>query len=447
MIKILTSSQNINEKRYVFDIIFREFLEIEYIVQIVEQKEYHIIIDNGNKIIIEDHFFYKFQGNSDYLNTDNIPQKIEFSNNEFILKQDIPIIFGNGKIEKKQDEIKCGVDIFSSIYFFLSRWEEYVSKDLDQFGRFKVRNSLAFKTGIVNRAVVNEYVEMLWAMLKYSGFNGVRKNRAFKPIITHDVDQPVRLSNLKMFAKSFIKNIIKYKNINGALSDCLIYPLNKITPKYDLANSFDFLMDVSESIGVKSYFNFQNSNKTKYDWGYDIKSDYLKSIFEKIKKRKHVIGFHPSFYSYNNPNLWKKEYEELCSVVGEKILTGRQHFLRTRVPDTWQIWEDNDLESDSSFGFAELEGFRCGTCFEFSTYNLITRKKLKLKESPLIVMEKSINAYQGVNDPNIFEQKLNGMVEEVRRYNGNLVFLWHNSSFDTKYYTHKTYSDLIQKFI
>ena len=52
---------------------------------------------------------------------------------------------------------------------------------------------------------------------------------------------------------------MRFKNISGALTDLIIYPLNKITPKFDLANSYDFLMDVSESIGVKSTFNFQNS--------------------------------------------------------------------------------------------------------------------------------------------------------------------------------------------
>lgn len=74
MIKIQTLSQNINEKRYVFEIIFEEFLEIEYLVQIVKQKQYQIIRNNGNQIVIEDHFFNKFQDDSDYLNADNIPQ-------------------------------------------------------------------------------------------------------------------------------------------------------------------------------------------------------------------------------------------------------------------------------------------------------------------------------------------------------------------------------------
>jgi hypothetical protein len=57
MIKIYIPNNNINERKYIIDILFGEFLGLEYIIEIGSQN-YEIILEkNGNKLIIEDHFF------------------------------------------------------------------------------------------------------------------------------------------------------------------------------------------------------------------------------------------------------------------------------------------------------------------------------------------------------------------------------------------------------
>ncbi len=101
------------------------------------------------------------------------------------------------------------------------------------------------------------------------------------------------------------------------------------------------------------------------------------------------------------------------------------------------------METDFTLGFAEMEGFRCGTCYEFSVYNFLTREKLNLKESPLIFMEVSITEYQELGSPQIFAQKLKKIVDIVKKYNGNFVYLYHNSFFDTKYLTKERYMNWI----
>jgi len=47
-------------------------------------------------------------------------------------------------------------------------------------------------------------------------------------------------------------------------------------------------------------------------------------------------------------------------------------------------------------GYAEREGFRCGTCYEFKPFNFLTRKKLKVKEYPLTIMEGTLVGYRGL---------------------------------------------------
>jgi len=164
-----------------------------------------------------------------------------------------------------------------------------------------------------------------------------------------------------------------------------------------------------------------------------------------MKKRGHHIGIHPTYNAYNDKNQFKKEKEELEKNLDTNITFGREHFLRFEVPTTWQIWDDNNLSWDSTCGYADKEGFRCGVCYPYSVFNIITRKKLKLKERPLIVMEGSFATYQPGIKPIEMENKIKLLIEEVKKYNGEFVLLWHNSSFNTEQW--KKYQDIYERVL
>ena len=444
MLNIKISPQYYPEKSYIISILFGEILGVDYKIDTDDDQINYEITFEGKKIIIEDHFFKKFPDNLTYLSSSNIPESIVNCRNSFTVENDIPVIFGNDKlIFDKSNLLICGLDIFASAFFLLSRWEEYVSADKDKFERFSAKASLLSKNDLLHRPIVNEYVEMIWNILNYMGYTKSRRRSEYELIATHDIDQPIRLINLKMLAKSVMKNILVFKNIFGATNDFFIYGLNKFTPKYDVGNSYDFLIQCSNQIGIKSIFNFQNSKKTKYDWGYSNKSAFMQNIFNKIKTSGHFIGFHPSFYSYNNPDLWKSEYIGLCEATKTQVKMGRQHYLRFSNPETWQIWDDHNMEYDFTLGFPEKEGFRCGTCSSFSVFNILTRKKLQLKESPLILMDVTLMVYQKGISNDEFIKKMSDLISTVKKYNGKFVLLWHNAIFDRKRYTHSFYKKLL----
>lgn len=444
MLNIKISPRNFQEKSYIISILFEEILGVDYKLEAIDNQENYIITFDNKKLVIEDHFFKNFSDDLSYLSKSNVPQSISYGKNSFTSEKDIPIIFGHDKVSNEvSNSVTCGIDIFSSAFFLLSRWEEHVSSDKDKFERFSAKASLLGKEDLLHRPLVNEYVEMIWNILKYMGYGHDRKISEYEFVATHDIDQPIRLVNLKMLAKSVMKNLTLYKTIFGAVSDLLVYAINKITPKYDVGNSYDFLIQCSDEMGIKSIFNFQNSKKTEYDWGYSNTSDFMQNVFNKIKSSGHIIGFHPSFYSFNNPDIWKKEYENLCEVTRTQIKMGRQHFLRFTNPTTWQIWDDNNMEYDFTLGFPQKEGFRCGTCSSYSVYNILTRKKLKLKESPLTLMDVTLMRYQKGISNEEFINRTKNLIDTVKKYNGKFVFLWHNAIFDRKQYTHEFYKRLI----
>ena len=120
----------------------------------------------------------------------------------------------------------------------------------------------------------------------------------------------------------------------------------------------------------------------------------FRSIVDNITKRGHEVGFHPGYASFFNNITWRKEKEELESVINTKVLEGRQHYLRFKMPETFVLWEENRMEYDSTLSYFDVEGFRCGTGDSFPVFNFIERKTYKLKERPLIVMDATLVSYR-----------------------------------------------------
>ena len=430
MIEINIPNKYLPEKKYIIGIIFGEFLGLKYKIEIKNIKDYEIIFNN-KRLIIKDSFFYNFEDGLGYLDKKNIPEKIKFLKNNFIIEKDILVIYGDDEFRIKEDAIICGIDIFASSFFMLTRWEEYVNKIRDIHDRFPGTASLAYKNDFLNRPIVNEYVEMLWNILKYLGCNQKRKEKKFKLVLTHDVDNLYKWKSWKQIFRITGGDVLKRRNLNLALSRIRKYEKirqGKIKDPYD---TFDHLMDKSESIGIKSRFYFMSVGITKYDNNYKIDEKKCIELIKEIRKRGHIIGFHGSYASYNNPQQWGKEKELMERVCQSGVNEGRQHFLRFEVPTTWQIWEDNNMQIDSTCGYADREGFRCGTGDEFSVFNILSRKKLILKERPLIIMEGTLqnSNYRGLSS-NDFLKVLSYYIKITKGYNSKITLLWHNSSFD-----------------
>jgi hypothetical protein len=87
------------------------------------------------------------------------------------------------------------------------------------------------------------------------------------------------------------------------------------------------------------------------------------------------------------------------------------------------------MEWDSSLGYPESPGFRCGVCYSFSVFDIIKRKTLALMERPLLLMDVSLKQYLSLSPREAIE-KTRTIFEQVDNHQGDFVFLWHNSSFE-----------------
>jgi hypothetical protein len=442
---IIIPDNNNLEREYIINIMFREFLGLSYNIIYNNQNYWQLNLNNGNKIFFEDYFFNKNKKILAYLNYENIPEIIEFQKkryNTFMPQNDLPIIYGKNKPVKIEDynefkTIYCTIDIFASSFFMLTRWEEYVNKTRDEHVRFPATASLAYRSGFLNRSVVNEYVEMLWNMIKELAPGLHRKKRKTQVLVSCDVDQPFdsTVDNLKNLVRVCGGDVIKRHSCLEAIKRVRRFIFNKTgNYKYDENYTFKWYMDTCEKNNLQVAFYFIPDNSEPGNGSYSLKEKRIVNLLKIINQRGHEIGVHGSYQSYRDKEKTVKHkamFENALKNAGinEPIKGNRQHYLRWDSAVTPAILDEAGFEYDTSGSYADSAGFRYGVCYEFSMWDILNQKKLTIKQRPLIVMECSVidDRYMGIGYGEQAFVYIKKLKDECRKYNGDFVILWHNS--------------------
>jgi peptidoglycan/xylan/chitin deacetylase (PgdA/CDA1 family) len=431
MIKIEMPSNNESERSYVLEVLFKEFLGLKYeAIKSDKFSDWRILLENGKSLIFEDHFFSTFPETRSYLTLHAIPDQVTWANTHLSPEGNVPVIYGNPRIVEQVDTIVCGIDIFASSFFMLTRWEEYVNKTRDNHERFPASESLAFKFGFLGRPVVNEYVELLWQMLKELGFDEPRRERSFSVLPTHDVDSTYYWTSWRFILKTLAGDILKRKSLRLFWGHLYKNLRILISIEKDPFDTFNELMSLSRSHNLKSYFFFMCGGNSRFDNAYDLNSSRTARLIRKISKAGHEIGIHPSYNTFRDPDRFEAEIRRLEGVSGRSVTFGRHHVLRYDVSSTPRIWDSQSMAWDSTLGYAEHNGFRAGVCYEFSMFDFLSGSKLTLKQKPLLFMEVTDFKYRKLSLEQSVENTL-ALLKRVQRYHGEFVFLWHNSNIDT----------------
>lgn len=341
-------------------------------------------------------------------------------------------------IEKRNGDHVIHYDILGLVYWMLARVEEIGREDLDNHDRFPANSSHAYKYGYLERPIVDEWLCILGQVIQRQWPSLILKNHSFDMKVSHDVDQPSRSGFLKpkQLIRSIAHHAIKKRDARNTINTVWVglNSKNKLHSS-DPYNTFDWIMDLSEEQGLRSAFYFIVGNNDPHDADYRMDHPAIRTLMHKIAQRGHEIGLHPSYITYNRPNLLAREADYLRQICAEEDiklngLGGRMHYLRWCHPTTMMAWERAGMSYDSSLGYADLAGFRCGTCFEYPGFDPVSQEALSLRIRPLIVMECSVMdlTYMGLgNGPEALE-KFVSLKNACRAVGGTFTLLWHNSS-------------------
>ncbi|MCU4311796.1 polysaccharide deacetylase family protein [Acinetobacter variabilis] len=345
-------------------------------------------------------------------------------------------------------------DILGLTYWMLNRLEEIHRTDLDNHERFPAINSHAYKYDYLERPIVDEWLDILQQVIQRVWPNLQLKEHNFSIHISHDVDYPSLYSfmSLKHLVKKIIYEIVRNKSIKNVLFSLYMYFLgkNKIHEN-DPYNSFDFLMSESEKNKLISSFYFIcDRTDLKKDALYSIEDSRIHDLILKINQRGHQVGIHPSYNSYLDSYQIEKEFKKFLRVcdklnIKQNMWGGRMHYLRWSHPFTLQVLDNIGMNYDSTLGYPEKIGFRCGTCFSYKAFDPINKKLLNIKIKPLIVMDVTVisDHYMGLGFNERGLKEILDIKQKCSRVNGEFTLLWHNSTFkDEKSYTF--YSEILK---
>lgn len=463
MLKIFHPPKHIPERMYIHQVILGDWLGLEYISVIHPLETTRIELTSSSiesSVTIRDVFLRC--SDDVWLTEQSLPDK---KLNRWILPTGIkssgdplPVIFGeklgNGQYLDIQDgKIEIGIDIFGSSFFMLSRYEELVKMTRDQFDRFPAIESAAYAGEFLSRPIVNEYLEVLWWALSQSFPMLHRKHRIYSMHLSHDVDIPYEIVDKPpvRLLRSMGGAIIHSESITDGIKSAGNMAKAWLgSYELDPLNCFDFIMDSAEKAGQVSTFNFVccRSNR-EFDPAYNINSKPIRKLISHIRDRSHLIGFHGSFNSYKSAEMINKEHAALVQVVEKEkvqqtVWGGRQHYLRWSCPITWRIWNETGFSYDSTLGFAERAGFRCGTCYEYKVFDLQRRTVLNLVEIPLLVMDVTLwsPAYMGLSSDESIDV-VEKIVQLCKFFNGQFTLLWHNNNLSESIH-HRLFLDILE---
>ena len=424
MFNVTIPSFHCPEIQYAIEILFEEFLGLKISFLYSPDPKSDFVLDSKDMqtVIIKNKFFSRFNFESEYINKTALPKSIKYWTDSSLNLEKLPVLYGENKITADQNQYTLHADLIASTYFMLSRWEETVDDQKDEHGRSAGKNTVAYKYEFLHRPIVNEYADLVWKVLTLAGFEGKRKNHNYTAVITHDIDQPFQWPSWKINIKHLAGDLLKRRDFNMFVSDIKSLYRTTILGKKDPFDHHDYLISLANEHGYKANFNLIISSQSKYDQSLPVSDPRLAALINKIESNGHIIGYHPGYNVYKDEMLFKKELNQLQSIVSQKIVSGRQHYLRFSVPDTWRIWDAAGLEWESSMGYSDLPGFRCGTCYPYSVFDCIERKKLKLKEKPLILMDATLVHYlKSADMPSMHLLK-----EECKKHGGEWLTIFHN---------------------
>lgn len=341
-------------------------------------------------------------------------------------------------ITPTEQGMHVGYDIMGLTYWMLSRQEEVGRTDLDVHGRFPATSSHAMKHGYLERPVVDEWLQILGQVIQRTWPEIQLRHHSFSLKVSHDVDIPSQygFGSVKSVLRAMVVDVLKRGDIKAAL----MAPWVRLNSEAELhhadpANTFDWIMDLSERHGLKSAFYFICGHTDPHDADYNTDHPAIRHLMRTIHRRGHEIGLHPSYGTYQRSDLLKQEADRLRNVVAaEGIIQsdwgGRMHYLRWEQPATMRAWANAGMAYDSTLSYADRPGFRCGTCFEYPAFDPVAQEVLPLRIRPLIAMECSVidKSYLGLGTGDVALAKFMQLRKTCEAVAGCFTLLWHNSS-------------------
>ncbi len=313
-------------------------------------------------------------------------------------------------------------DIFSAVFYMLSRYEEYLPFSPDAHGRFPGSSSIAYREGFLRQPVVDIWSRYLATeLVKRYPVLTIRHNE-YRALVTVDVDQPFAYRS-RGFLRS-VGGIVKgLAGVGARPSDRIKTMTGEMEDPYDTFGYIEKQLQEKES---ESVFFFPTGDQGEYDHNPHYRDhDYIEIV--RRYDRLSGSGIHPSYRSAGRIKILKTEAERYRTITGHNPEKARQHWLLLNLPGTYRDFEDAGIRYDYTMGFHDEPGFRAGIARPFPFYDLEREKITGLTIVPFQVMDVTLRQYMHLQTAQAIEI-VSTLIAATRKVGGLFVSIWHNTS-------------------
>lgn len=366
--------------------------------------------------------------------------------------EETPILFGEPTVENTEITRILKADLVASTYFLISRYEEMVSKNIrDDHGRFPGKASLPYRAGFIDRPLVDEYGRLLRQQLRETGIEVPEPPKQIKKVyITHDVDHIAHFRDVKGLLGGLIRSLKRPKEGPKAMKS--FFGGLRFDPWY----TFPFLFNIDTELRTKltpercEIITFIRSGGSKYKQDKPaanlIHPDY-KNLFRYCKRKNISLGLHASYEVGIHPYYITDEKNKLERLTKTPINYNRNHYLTSREPMDMLSLIAAGITDDFTMGYADMAGFRLGTCRPVKYIDLKNMQVTGLTLHSLPVMDRTLSdkRYMYMNAHDAF-QYCTQLIDNVEQYNGEIALLWHNNTVEKNAdnYHRKLYRDILK---
>lgn len=314
-------------------------------------------------------------------------------------------------------------DPLASIFYVLSRMEEYTTSFEDEHGRFESKNSVLSRYGWLEKAMCDR-----WAMdfLRFLLKNGVLREKPqwAKPSIhpTFDIDNTFAYQwkegtrRWMAMLKDFVSwNKIRMNERSQVLSGARVDP-------YD---TYEYILAIADR-GFSVNVFWLLGDYGRYDRNISFRDVRHQRLIRKMNL-KTTVGIHPSYRSNSYQFHLTNEKERLEEILRVPVLHSRQHFLRMKVGVTYSQLVNIGIRNDYTMGYADHTGFRAGTARAFKWFDLNKNNCTDLMVHPFVYMDGTLNEYMKLTTEEA-KKKISQLFKEVEQFGGEFSFIWHNET-------------------
>lgn len=195
----------------------------------------------------------------------------------------------------------------------------------------------------------------------------------------------------------------------------------------DPFDTYDYILDTCLAQHIELRCFFLLADPSRYDINVDYRNAQLRERIEDMRDGGAIVGIHPGYESHNDIRIVRSEIARLDSIVGDKTLHSRQHYLKFRLPVTYRRLLECDIRHEHSMGYADVPGFRAGTAHPFKWFDVERNEITSLMVHPIAVMDSTLRHYQQLDTLEAMEV-IAQLKSEVQNTGGDFVSLWHNET-------------------